>query len=37
MGHESKDGHNRFILPFGYFLQLDENLMMLRRAGAERP
>jgi hypothetical protein len=32
VGHESIDRHNRFILPFGYYLQLDEDLLMLRRA-----
>lgn len=32
MGHESIDGHNGFRFPFGYYLQLDNDLVMLRRA-----
>ena len=31
MGHESKDKHNGFKLPFGYYLECDADLLVLRR------
>jgi hypothetical protein len=32
MGHESKDKHNVFKLPFGYYLECDADLLVLRRS-----
>jgi hypothetical protein len=31
--HESIDGHNEYWLPFGYYLERDADLLMLRRSG----
>jgi hypothetical protein len=31
VGLESTDGHNRFWLPFGYHLERDADLLVLRR------
>ena len=31
VGHESTDGHSGFWLPFGYHLERDADLLMLRR------
>jgi hypothetical protein len=32
MGQKSIDGHNGFELPFGYDLELDADLLILRRS-----
>ena len=32
MGHESMDERNGFLLPFGYYLKRDEDLLILHRA-----
>jgi len=32
VGHESIDGHNGFRLPFGYHLEHDADLLILRRS-----
>lgn len=32
MGHERTDGHDGFELPFGYFLERDADLLVLRRS-----
>jgi hypothetical protein len=32
VGHESTDGPNGFLLPFGYYLERDEDLLILLRA-----
>ena len=32
VGHESVDGHNGFWLPFGYHLERDADLLILRRS-----
>jgi hypothetical protein len=32
VGHENIDGHNGFELPFGYYLELDADLLVLRRS-----
>ena len=31
-GHKSIDGHNASELPFGYYLELDADLLILRRS-----
>jgi hypothetical protein len=31
-GQESIDGHERFELPFGYYLERDADLLVLRRS-----
>jgi hypothetical protein len=31
-GQESIDGHDRFELPFGYYLERDADLLVLRRS-----
>jgi hypothetical protein len=30
--HESTDGHNGFWLPFGYYLERDADLLILRKS-----
>ena len=32
MEHRSTDEHNGFVLPFGYYVERDEDLLTLRRA-----
>jgi hypothetical protein len=32
MGHKSIDGHKGFDLPFGYYLERDADLLILRRS-----
>jgi hypothetical protein len=32
VGHERIDEHNGFKLPFGYYLELDADLLILRRS-----
>jgi hypothetical protein len=32
IGHKSIDGHNALELPFGYYLELDADLLILRRS-----
>ena len=32
MGRESKNRHNGFKLPFGYYLKCDADLLVLRRS-----
>jgi hypothetical protein len=32
VGHESTDGHSRFWLPLGYYLEPDADLLILRRS-----
>jgi len=32
VGHESLDGHSGFWLPFGYYLERDADLLILRRS-----
>ena len=32
VGHERTPGHHGFELPFGYYLERDENLLVLRRS-----
>jgi hypothetical protein len=32
VGHGSTDEHNRFGLPFGYYLERDDDLLILLRA-----
>ena len=32
MGHERTDGHNGIEMPFGYYLDRDAELLMLRRS-----
>ena len=31
-GQENADGHDGFVLPFGYYLELDADLLVLRRS-----
>jgi hypothetical protein len=33
VGHEGIDGHNEYWLPFGYYLERDADLFVLRRPG----
>jgi hypothetical protein len=33
VGHEGIDGHNEHWLPFGYYLERDADLFVLRRPG----
>jgi hypothetical protein len=32
VGHERTDGHEGFELPFGYYLERDADLLVLRRS-----
>jgi hypothetical protein len=32
VGHERTDGHDGFELPFGYYLERDADLLVLRRS-----
>jgi hypothetical protein len=32
VGHENLDGHDGFWLPFGYYLERDADLLILRRS-----